>query len=370
MVEFILNTLALALAAGPWLLGGLLAAGLIRAFVPHRIVARVMGGRGPGGVLKASLIGIPLPLCSCGVLPTAIGLRRQGASKSATVSFLISTPEVGLDSFALSYVLLGPFMAIARPIAAFFSALFTGVLTTLIDVRQEAPAQDGAAGESPKSACCCASKPSDTPAHESPLRSLGQRFGEGMRYVFTKLLDDIAIWLGVALLVAGVMTTVFSTEDLAEYGSGLGAMLVMLLAGVPLYICASASTPVAAGLLAAGVSPGTVLVFLLAGPATNIGSIGVLRKELGNAVTALYLLGIALTSIACGLALDAVAGHWQIDITAQMQHTHEMIPLWISIPSAVVLLLAAIRPLRRRLLGWIGAGKTTTQVKPCCDGGK
>lgn len=343
MVELFLNTLDLTLAAAPWLLGGLLAAGLIRAFVPQRVVGRLLGGRGLGGVVKAALIGIPLPLCSCGVLPTAVGLHRQGASKSATVSFLISTPEVGLDSFALSYVLLGPFMAIARPIAALFSAVLTGALTAGIDRSSAGSTDEGQA----KPACCCGTKKPDLPAEAGAASSPGNRFREGMHYVFTKLLDDIAIWLGVALVVAGVMTTVFTAEDLAEYGSGLGAMVVMLVAGVPLYICASASTPVATGLLAAGVSPGTVLVFLLAGPATNIGSIGVLRKELGHAVTAVYLLGIAVTSIASGYALDAIARHWQVNITAQMEHAHDMIPLWISIPSAVVLLVAAVRPLRR-----------------------
>jgi uncharacterized membrane protein YraQ (UPF0718 family) len=340
---FLGHTLDLYLDAAPWLLLGLLAAGLVRAWVPQTAMERWLGGAGSGPILRAALVGAPLPLCSCGVLPAAVGLRRAGASRGATVSFLVATPETGVDSVAVTYALMGPFMAVVRPIAAILSALFAGWFAERVS-STAAPAGNGC-GEG----CCngACSGPDDRPG--SPLtRTLA-----GLHYAVTDILDDIAPWLAAGLLVAGAIATAVPAQALAAWGSGPAAMLLMLLAGVPLYVCATASTPLAVGLLFAGLSPGTVLVFLLAGPATNLASLAVLRRELGNGVMAAYLAAIAGASVGLGLLTDALAGALGVDVTAQLGAGGEFVPIWLAAGTGILLALFAWKPLRRRLLRFI-----------------
>ncbi|MCW8927324.1 MAG: SO_0444 family Cu/Zn efflux transporter [Gammaproteobacteria bacterium] len=337
------NTLALYLDAAPWLLLGLLAAGLIKAWVADSLLLRWLGGKGIWPVVRAALIGAPLPLCSCGVLPAALGLHRGGASRPATVSFLIATPETGADSIAVSYALLGPLMAVVRPLAAILSAITTGLLTTLVPVTSPAntAAAEGCSSDCCNSGCTTPQPPARTGALATTL--------QGLRYAVTDILDDIALWLAIGIVLAGVVATLVPPQALAAWGSGLPAMGVMLLVGVPMYICATASTPLAAALLLAGISPGTVLVFLLAGPATNIATLAVVRKELGDRILATYLAGIALSSITLGLLLDWLLGRWGVDVVAQMGEGGELIPSWLAWLSGTILLLLAIRPLRRRI---------------------
>lgn len=324
--------LAMYLDAAPWLIVGIVAAGLVHAYVPDGLLGRWLGGRGAWPVLKAAVLGAPLPLCSCGVLPAAVGLRREGASKGATVSFLIATPETGPDSVAVSYALLGPVMAVVRPIAAVLSAVFAGVLTLIATRGETDTAPNGIVeGETCSSGTCCASSCSTTanPAAESG----GARLWGGLRYAFTDILDDIALWLAIGIVVAGVLAAVLPPQGLADYGTGLPAMLVMLAVGVPLYVCATASTPIAAGLMAVGVSPGAALVFLLAGPATNIATLGVVGKDLGPRALTAYLLGIALSALALGWALDLGLAAANVDIQLQMAQAGETVPeavKWLS----------------------------------------
>ena len=327
------NTVDLYLDAAPWLLFGLLAAGLVKAWVPEEGMRRWLGGRGLRPTLLAALAGAPLPICSCGVLPAAVGLRRAGASREATVSFMISTPETGVDSVAVSYALLGPFMAIARPIAAIISAVFTGMLMALLPERDDVDAEPVSCGSS----CCSAPKPSP--------RGLVERTVDGIRYALTDILDDIAVWLAVGLVMAGAVATFAPPHVLAQWGSGPLAMLVMLVVGIPMYICATASTPVAAGLLIAGVSPGAVMVFLLAGPATNMATVTVVRREMGTAASALYLVGIAVSSIAAGMAVDGAVHILAIDMAVQLSAGGEVVPQWLAMTTAVFLALLAFRPL-------------------------
>lgn len=348
IAELSANTLGLFLDAAPWLLLGLLAAGLIKAWVPNETIGRWLGGRGVWPVVKAAVVGAPLPLCSCGVLPAALALRRGGASRGATLSFLVATPETGVDSVAVSYALLGPFMTVVRPIAAILSAIATGLLAVLVPEAKPRPTpfaiQVASAAPCSGGGCC-------TPAAPPPAAlPAGQRTLRGLRYALTEILDDIALWLLLGLLAAGLIATFVPPQGLAAWGSGLPAMVVMLLVGVPMYICATASTPVAAGLLLAGVSPGTVLVFLLAGPATNLATLAVLRKELGARVLAVYLAGIAASSIGLGLLTDWLSARFAIDIPAQLGASGELLPVWLSAGCALLLTVFAIKPLRRLLL--------------------
>jgi uncharacterized membrane protein YraQ (UPF0718 family) len=341
ITEFLSNTLTLYLDAAPWLLLGLVAAGLIKAWVPENLLTRWLGGQGFWPVTKAALIGAPLPLCSCSVLPAAIGLHRGGASRSATVSFLIATPETGVDSIAVSYALLGPFMTVVRPIAAILSAIFTGLLSALVPEPKGKPSPVAASC----SGCCSGSCSAPAPA----ALSAWQKSRQGLRYAASDILDDIALWLAVGIVLAGVVATFVPPQALAEWGSGLPAMGLMLLVGVPMYICATASTPVAAALLLAGISPGTVLVFLLAGPATNIATLAVVRRELGNGVLVAYLVGISIASIGFGLLTDVIATRMEVDILAELGKGSELISAWLAWGSAALLLVLAIKPLRRRM---------------------
>lgn len=346
-MDFLTNLAELYLDAAPWLLLGLVVAGLLKAWIPEGALSRWVGGRGLWPLVKAALIGAPLPLCSCGVLPAAVGLHRGGASRGATVSFLIATPETGPDSVLISYSLLGPFMALVRPVAAVVSAVATGLLAAALPERRKSipitlPVQTVEGG-----ACGCDSGGCETAA--AAPTALGARTLAGLRYALTDIVDDIALWLGVGLLAAALVVTLVPPFAMKEWGSGLPAMLMMLGVGIPMYICATASTPIAAGLLLAGMSPGTVLVFLLAGPATNIATMAVVRRELGTRVLAAYLTGIALSSVLLGVSVDALVPLLGIDVEAQLQVGDEWMPEWLALGSAVLLTVLAIRPLRRRL---------------------
>ncbi len=337
-----------------WLLLGLLAAGFIKAFIPEEAMLRWVGGRGIGAILRAALFGAPLPLCSCGVLPAAIGLRRAGASKEATVSFLISTPETSIDSVTVTYALMGPVMAIFRPLAALVNAVGTGLLTTLVAddhvpdrvETSEAKAESCCSSES-EASCCAENK---TPQSENQPN----RFWRALRYAGADLLDDISQWLAVGIVLAGIMLTFIPPDWLAQWGGGLTAMLVMLVVGVPMYICAVASTPVAAGLLVAGVSPGAVLVFLLVGPATNIASFALLKRELGLKVTAVYLFGLSALSLLMGLLLEWLLQVQQWQVVAKLGEAHAVLPDVLSWGSALLLIFLAIKPLRRALIPQLG----------------
>ncbi len=348
------NSLRLALDSAPWLLFGLIAAGVIHAWLPMRLVGRALGGSGPVAVIKAALIGAPLPLCSCGTLPAALSLSRAGASRASTTSFLISTPETGVDSVALSWVLLGPVLALLRPVAAIISAVSAGLLVGAAEVRSETDETAGLVVEPASTTACCS--PDGTVIGDKVKAGLWRRTIDGLNYAFTDLLDDLALWLLVGIVAAGTVVTLIPPDLLVEWGSGLGAMLLILLISVPMYVCATASTPLAHAMLFAGVSPGTVLVFLLAGPASNIASLVLVRRELGGRALAAYLFGICGVSILLGLALDWVVGVYGIDLLSGlnlMGDTAHEPPGAIASLSLLLLMVCGIKPLRR----YISRGK-------------
>jgi uncharacterized membrane protein YraQ (UPF0718 family) len=385
LIDLIGNTWAVLLDTAFWLLLGLFAAGLIKVFIPPDAMKRWVGGRGFSAVSRAALFGAPLPLCSCGVLPAAIGLRRAGASKEATVSFLISTPETSVDSVAVTWALMGPVMAVYRPLAALVSAMLTGMMTALVDretaddvvtsetvpVMNCCGAEKDTAVQSRAGNCCasaqavtvkscCAAKPDSaatsccgSEAEPDAVKPV-PKWLQTLKFAGAELIDDIAAWMAVGIVVAGAMLTFVPPGWLAQWGNGLTAMLVMLLVGIPMYICAVASTPIAAGLLLAGVSPGAVLVFLLVGPATNIASFALVRRELGNKVTLVYFAGISIASVGMGLLLEAMLRFTGWQVQASIGVAHAMLPSWLVWGSAMLLIVLAIKPLRRALLPVLG----------------
>lgn len=387
--SFINNFIDLSAEASPWLLLGLLIAGLMKAWVPTKILSKHLG-KGKSAIIKAALIGAPLPLCSCGVIPVATELRRSGASAPATASFLVATPETGIDSVSVSYALLGPVFAIYRPFAAIMSAIITGIFVSSIneqeikssteDVKQNSSScctskQSPQANEKTKSdakvstccsstpvvdevsvkasSCCSPSTATITEASTiSPSVFMGfmEKTKTGVYYAATKLIDDIIIWLTIGLIFAAIIRTFLPQEFLLSYGSGLPAMLVMIAISIPMYICATASTPIAAGFIMAGLSPGTALVFMMAGPATNISTLGIIKNEMGGAVLGRYLLGVALSAIGFASLLDFALNYYQINIGEQMQHSHELLPYWFGLTCAALIALLAIKPLRKLVL--------------------
>lgn len=300
MNAFFLACWDILLDSSLWMLLGFFMAGLLRAFVPSDLVARHLGKSRPGNIFKAALFGVPLPLCSCGVIPAAAGLRRQGAGKGATASFLISTPETGVDSMAVSWALLDPLMTVLRPLAAFVTAMVTGLLIDAAD-KNDSPAQVLAPLE-PARGCasgCC----SCAPVAPSALK----RFADGQRFAFDDLLSDIAPWFGLGILLAGAIT-LYLPDDLGRMlpGGGLTAMLAMLVVALPMYVCATASTPIAAALAMKGFSPGALLVFLLAGPATNAATMVMVGRLLGKKSAFIYVVSIIAVTLFCAVAADAL----------------------------------------------------------------
>lgn len=355
MMNLLDNFLALFAESAPWLLLGLLVAGLMRWMVPLDLLKRHLGGRGLGAVVKAALIGAPLPLCSCGVIPAAIGLRRAGASKPATISFLVSTPETGVDSISVSYALLGPFIALIRPVAAIFSAIFAGIMV-MFATHREIRAGAALDEDKSKSTSCCDHHSKTSHTHDiapsSSQISLSGRIIESLKFSCGQLLRDISNWLLIGLLLAAVIKTWVSTDFLIQWGDGFVAMLVMALVGVPMYICATASTPIAAGFLAVGVSPGAVLVFMLAGPATNLSTIGMIRQEMGSRVLVAYLISILSVSIAAGYLVNWLIKVFSFEIykvAAQTHHIHEsMFAQACALLLGGLMLLNYLRPVIRK----------------------
>ena len=276
-----------------------------------------------------------------------MSLRKQGASSGATTAFLISTPESGVDSISITYALLDPIMTVARPFVAFVTASVAGIADNLfgnrIDNKKIIPDLS-----CPVDNCCDGSN-CEPDAHKRH-HTFFEKVVAGAGYAFGDLWGDIAKWFLFGLLLAGLITVLIPDDILSGYlGSGLPAMLLMLAVGIPLYICATASTPIAAALILKGVSPGAALVFLLAGPATNVASLTVLIGTLGKRSTAIYLTAIAVCSVLLGLVVDQVYVSFGVSAKAMVGQASEIMPIWIQWAGALLVLVLSIKP----ILGFI-----------------
>jgi len=319
--------------AGLYVVIGLLAAGLVHIFVSRAFLTRHLGGRGFWPVVKAALVGAPLPLCSCSVLPTAFALRERGAGRGAIVSFLISTPETSFDSIAVTWALMGPLMAIVRPVAAVATALAAGAAEALRGRREPDHLVPTPA---------CPDCESDTCEHAMP----GGRFRRFGRFVIFEMGDEIGPTLALGLFLAGLVAVFVPDEFFTTYlGNRWASMGIMLLVGLPLYVCATASTPLAAALMMKGLNPGAALVFLLVGTATNLATILTVGKMLGKTSAALYVAMIGAFSLLFGAALDTAVGAW--DIKIQMEHVHGLVPGWVQAAGGVVLGLYLLHAVAR-----------------------
>ena len=279
-----------------------------------------------------------------------MSLRKQGASNGATTAFLISTPESGVDSISITYALLDPIMTVARPVSAFITAFAAGLTENLLGYKNSHLTLQPDLG-CPIDNCCDGSDcPPEVHNHH---HSFASKIIAGMTYAFGELWDDIAGWFLFGLLLAGGITLLIPEDFLSTYlGSGLPAMLLMLAVGIPLYICATASTPIAAALILKGVSPGAALVFLLAGPATNLASLTVLVGVLGKRATAIYLTAIAVMSVLLGLAVDQIYAGFGISAQAAVGQAAEILPAWLRWLGALAILALSLKPVSRTISGW------------------
>lgn len=318
-MDIILASWTLTVAAAPYLLGGFAIAGVMKALLPDNLVVRVLGKKDISSVAKAALIGAPLPLCSCGVVPVVQGIHKQGASRGASISFLVSTPETGADSVAMTYAMMGWPLAVIRPIAAVITAIIAGLVEIVFGEQGNS--------EIAETKSCCPSKVSEQlgcSSSKSVTEGFFSRLKSGMRYAYVDLMRDISKNLLIGFLLGGLITHFVTISFLESYFSGsLTGMVGMIVFATPLYICAAASTPVAAAFMMKGMSAGTALVFLMAGPATNIASLSVLAKIFGRRSIILYVIVILICSLCFGLTFDWLVASFELPINVVMSEHHE-----------------------------------------------
>ncbi|QZE15908.1 permease [Halosquirtibacter laminarini] len=323
ITKFISEFLRLFNEMSLYLMIGFFFAGLLHNFLKKESVVKYLGKNSKKSVINAALLGVPLPLCSCGVIPTGLSLYKQGASKGATNSFLISTPQTGIDSFLATFSLMGFPFAIFRAIAAFVTGIFGGAVTEIVDKEKNEGHTQVEEEETPK--------------------SLKEKVVGTFRFGFIEFLADISKWLIIGLILAALISTILPDNFFGELSfSPLANMLIVLLASIPLYVCATGSVPIAAVLIMKGLTPGAAFVFLMAGPATNIATMVVLSKTIGKKATVVYLLSITLGAILFGLTIDyLLPAQWFTFAMTHVGHHHEtgsIVKILFSVVFAALLL--------------------------------
>jgi uncharacterized membrane protein YraQ (UPF0718 family) len=358
----------LLLEASIYIIFGMLVGGLLKVFLSPSFVADHLGKGKFSSVIKAALFGIPIPLCSCGVLPAAASLKRQGANNGATTAFLISTPESGVDSMAITYALLDPIMTVARPVSAFITAVAAGISENLLHTQKEEDWEKVIDRSCPIDNCCDGND--CTSEEHARHHSLSEKLWAGLKFAVGDLWGDLAGWFFIGLFLAGIISALIPQELMIRYlGGGIHSMLIMLLVGIPMYICATASTPVAAALILKGVSPGAALVFLLVGPATNVTSLSVLFGLLGKRATAIYLVTLSIFAVLSGLAVDMIYSSLGVSASAIAGQAGEVIPYWLQFIGAFVVILLSIKPFYlffRKIFYTRKIGQMNEHDEDCC----
>lgn len=360
----------------PYLLLGFLLAGLMHAFIPGRYYTRFLSKPTLGSVINAAIFGIPLPLCSCGVIPTAMSLRKEGASRGAVTSFLIATPQTGIDSIIATFSLMGVPFAVIRPLAALITAVLGGwMVNTFVSLRDRRAHREMAEGtivkteetetctchchcHENKAESCCPEGDSDdhhhhhhhsgehhhhsshhrhsSHHHHSSSASchchdrkipntIGGKIVEALRYAFLDMMSDIGKWLVIGLVVAGLITIYVPDEVFTIFKDNtMASMILVLIISIPMYLCATGSIPIAVVLMLKGLTPGAALVLLMAGPACNMASILVIRKGLGFRTLVIYILSIVIGAVFFGCLIDWLQYSGMIDFTSRVSQTMEI----------------------------------------------
>lgn len=326
------------LEIAPYLFIGLTFAGLMHVLLKGDFIYKQLGKNNFWSILKASLFGVPLPLCSCGVIPTAMHLRRKGASRGATISFLTSTPQTGIDSIIPTIGMMGWFMGIFRPLTSLVMGIFTGTVTNMISDEENLEEVNACAQgccikcECDDPNCPHPSHPWNRPKAEEHRHDHGHSHDHAdhsdrkwwqkfIAYAYGDFIDDISSQLVVGIIIAGLITWLIPNDFFIKYGGdGILGMLFMIAVGLPMYVCATGSIPIAVSLMMKGISPGAAFVFLVVGPATNAASLAVLASSLGKKVTAVYVTVLTLTAILFGYILNYLKPDLLSEIS--MNHAH------------------------------------------------
>ncbi|MCC5931836.1 MAG: SO_0444 family Cu/Zn efflux transporter [Cyclobacteriaceae bacterium] len=322
ILDYFEALIELTIEMAPYLLLGFFIAGLLHVFVSPKVLNDYIGKKNTASVIRAALAGIPLPLCSCGVIPTGISLFRNGAARGPVVSFMISTPQIAVDSVLVTYSMLGLPMAILRIVAAFISGIAGGLAVNKTDKHNYL--------NSPESSTQIL-----VPGQTS---GLVQKWIRVLKYAFVDFLSDIADWLLIGLLLAALMAVLIPDGYLQTHmNTPWLNMFIVLIASIPLYVCATGSVPIATVLLLKGLNPGAIVVFLMAGPATNAATIAIMAKTLGKKTLAIYMATMIAGSLLFGLFADyLLPGNWFYSLQA-IEGQIETAPSWPGIVSALFL---------------------------------
>jgi len=351
------------IAMAPYLLIGLFFSGILHVFINKDLIIRHLGGNTISSVVKAAVFGIPLPLCSCGVLPVAMSLRKQNASNGATVSFLISTPQTGIDSIVATWGMLGPVFAIFRPIAALVMGITGGLVTNLFSIKAQANDRDKP-GKFECSVCY------EVVPHSHTFLEKCKRI---FTYAYRDFFDDISAHLALGVIISGAIGFIIPPDFFQKYvNNEFMSMLLMVVLGIPMYTCVTASIPVAVALMLKGLSPGAAFVFLTVGPATNFSFITVIAQVMGKKILTVYLATLAVLSIVAGFGLNAIfaiTGKQSLTIMLT-RHFCGHTALWENVLSGIfliVLLLSFYRLVRPYGLRLMGKGGPDARRKDCCS---
>lgn len=353
MEKFLNSFINIFMEMSPYLLLGFFIAGILNELFKGKTLKKYIGGSNFKSVLNASLIGVPLPLCSCGVIPTGISIHKSGASKGSAISFMISTPQTGVDSILVTWSLLGLPFALLRPVIAFITGIIGGLFTNFL-IRNEVVTIE---------------KTIESHNHKEPGISFLSKFKRAMKYAFMDFLDDISLWLFIGLIIAAFISVIIPDDFFTSYiGNNYLSMLIVLLASVPLYVCATSSVPIAAALMLKGLNPGAALVFLMAGPATNAATIIVIGRTLGMRALSGYLASIIGGALFFGVLIDLfLPARWFIPVFMQNthHHSHEGIS-WIYIISSAILVILLFMSLFRYFQKKKPKAKECEENKCCC----
>jgi len=373
LTAFAFNTWHMVAEMAPYLIFGFAIAGLLHVLIRKEQVQRLLGKPGLGAVFKACLIGVPMPLCSCSVIPVAAALHKSGASRGATAAFLSSTPQTGVDSMLATYSLMGGLFATVRVVVAFVSGIVTGFLIELFcnnRVEDNTPPSSPASSLSPT----LTPNPQSTPSEITSMSKTPQvsalkpqvsspqpsRLSTALRYGFINLPADLAVALLVGLALAGLITTLLPPDLISgPISTGPLAFLLATVISLPLYICATASIPMAYALMAAGLSPGAALIFLIAGPATNTATVISLWKMLGHKATLIYLGSLIVIAWIAGWLLNSTLGTQTIEHSMH-QHAAMAPEFWQHVSGIVLILILLVSLYLSR--------PPKAATKSCCSG--
>ena len=277
----------------PYLLLGFVVASFLQYLIPEDFIVKQLGKKGFLSILRSTLWGIPLPLCSFSVIPVASSIKNSGASKGSTIAFLSATPQTGVDSLLATAALLGWPFAIIKLIIAFIAGIISGVLVDFIDTKKE--------NKFIEFDFC-------------PLLNKKKNLKENsLKYFFITLPLDLYKPLLIGILIAGFIPNLIQSNLPSYLSDGFYSFLSMTFISLPLYVCAVESIPVAYTFLLKGISLGSILIFLIIGPATNSATILAAMKIIGKKSTFIYIFTLVLIAWFSAYLIDGYLFNLEIE---------------------------------------------------------